>query len=169
MPAMTSRPPRLTRIHPPTLAPLPEPALGGTVGAGAGAAVASFRAVWSSAISITPKCGRLLSGHRIVPIVAPGDLTVIDPTPIQSRLLAALRPIVAGISRFDHQNFQPVRGVRYALGVGIPLFLGVATGHTIEGIAVAGGSSLIGLTDSGIPYRGRLRAMLIASFAAAIS
>ncbi|MFL5831593.1 MAG: FUSC family protein [Solirubrobacteraceae bacterium] len=92
-----------------------------------------------------------------------------DLTPVQSRGSAALRPIIAGISRFEHQGFQPVRGVRYAVGVGIPLFLGVATGHTIEGIAVAGGSSLIGLTDSGIPYRGRLHAMLIASLAAAIS
>jgi uncharacterized membrane protein YccC len=94
---------------------------------------------------------------------------VTDSAPAQRRGPTALRAVVAGISRFDRQGFQLARGVRYALGVGLPLFLGVATGHTIEGIAVAGGGSLIGLTDSGIPYRGRLHAMLIASLAAAIS
>jgi len=81
----------------------------------------------------------------------------------------ALRRIVEGIAQFDRSEFQLVRGVRYAFGVGVPLFLGVATGHTIEGIAASGGATLIGLTDSGVPYRGRVRAMLIASAAAAIS
>jgi uncharacterized membrane protein YccC len=76
---------------------------------------------------------------------------------------------VVGIAGFDRAQFQLVRGIRYALGVGIPLFAGVATGYTIEGIAISGGATLIGLTDSGIPYRGRVRAMLIASVAAAVS
>ncbi|HEY2259603.1 MAG TPA: FUSC family protein [Solirubrobacteraceae bacterium] len=82
---------------------------------------------------------------------------------------SALRRIVAGITRFDRGGFEPGRAARYALGVGIPLFAGVATGYTIEGIAISGGATLIGLTDSGIPYRGRVRAMLIAAVAAALS
>jgi uncharacterized membrane protein YccC len=77
--------------------------------------------------------------------------------------------IVGGITRFDRSEFQLVRGIRYAVGVGIPLFVGVATGHTLVGVAIAGGATLIGLTDSGVPYRGRVRAMLIASVAAAVS
>jgi uncharacterized membrane protein YccC len=81
----------------------------------------------------------------------------------------ALRRIVAGIARFDRDEFQLVRGMRYAVGVGIPLFAGIATGYTIEGIAISGGATLIGLTDSGIPYRGRVRAMLIAAAGAAVS
>jgi uncharacterized membrane protein YccC len=80
-----------------------------------------------------------------------------------------LRRIVAGIGRFDRSEFQLVRGIRYAVGVGIPLFIGIATGHLIEGIAVAGGATLIGLTDSGAPYRTRVQAMLIASVAASVS
>ena len=83
--------------------------------------------------------------------------------------VTARKRIVGGITRFDRSQFQLVRGIRYAVGVGIPLFVGVATGHTVEGIAVAGGATLIGLTDSGVPYRGRVRAMLIASVAAAVS
>jgi uncharacterized membrane protein YccC len=89
--------------------------------------------------------------------------------PAQSEKPAALRSIVGGITRFDREEFQLVRGARYALGLGIPLFVGVATSHTIEGIAVAGGGSLIGLTDSGSPYRRRLRTMLVACAAAALS
>ena len=77
--------------------------------------------------------------------------------------------IVGGITTFDRSQFQLVRGMRYALGVGIPLFVGIATGHKLVGIAIAGGSTLIGLTDSGVPYRGRVRAMLIASLVAAAS
>ena len=77
--------------------------------------------------------------------------------------------IVGGITQFDRSEFQLVRGIRYAVGVGIPLFICVATGHTLIGVAIAGGGTLIGLTDSGVPYRGRVRAMLIASVAAAVS
>ncbi len=77
--------------------------------------------------------------------------------------------IVGGITTFDRSQFQLVRGIRYAVGVGIPLFVGIATGYKIEGIAIAGGATLIGLTDSGAPYRQRVPAMLIAALAAAIS
>jgi uncharacterized membrane protein YccC len=80
-----------------------------------------------------------------------------------------LKRIVGGITHFDRSQFQVVRGIRYAIGVGIPLFVGIATGHELVGIAIAGGGTLIGLTDSGVPYRGRVRAMLIASAAAAVS
>jgi uncharacterized membrane protein YccC len=77
--------------------------------------------------------------------------------------------IVLGTVQFDRGQFQLLRGIRYALGVGIPLFVGIATGYTIEGIAISGGATMIGLTDSGVPYRGRMRAMLIASVGAAVS
>jgi uncharacterized membrane protein YccC len=80
-----------------------------------------------------------------------------------------LKRIVGGIGHFDRSEFQLARGIRYAVGVGIPLFVGVATGHLIEGIAISAGATLIGLTDSGAPYRGRVRGMLIASVAAAVS
>ena len=81
----------------------------------------------------------------------------------------ALGRIVVGTVQFDRGQFQLVRGIRYALGVGIPLFVGIATGYTVEGVAISGGATIIGLTDSGVPYRGRVRAMVIASVAAAIS
>jgi uncharacterized membrane protein YccC len=83
--------------------------------------------------------------------------------------VSARRRIIGGITRFDRSKFQLVRGIRYAVGVGIPLFVGIATGQIVVGVAISGGATLIGLTDSGVPYRGRVRAMLIASVAAAVS
>src|SRR5262252_2520079 len=92
-----------------------------------------------------------------------------DATATRSRVTIALGRIVLGTVQFDRGQFQLLRGIRYALGVGIPLFVGIATGYTIEGIAISGGATMIGLTDSGVPYRGRVRAMVIASVAAAVS
>jgi hypothetical protein len=55
------------------------------------------------------------------------------------------------------------RGLRYAAGVGAPLLVGVAVNRLIEGVAVSTGALLVGLTDSGAPYRRRVPAMLVAS------
>ena len=55
------------------------------------------------------------------------------------------------------------RGWRFGLGVGAPLFVGVATGLPLEGVTVSIGALLVGLTDSGDPYRRRMSQMLIAS------
>jgi uncharacterized membrane protein YccC len=92
-----------------------------------------------------------------------------EATATRSGVTIALGRIVVGTVQFDRGQFQLLRGIRYALGVGIPLFVGIASGYTIEGIAISGGATMIGLTDSGVPYRGRVRAMLIASAAAAVS
>jgi hypothetical protein len=62
-----------------------------------------------------------------------------------------------------------MRGLRYAIGVGIPLLAGIAAGRLIEGVAVSLGALLVGVTDSGAPYRSRTGAMLIASVTVAVS
>lgn len=70
---------------------------------------------------------------------------------------------------FDRAGLQPVRGARYGLGVGVPLLIGVATGGLVDGVAVAVGAVLVGLTDSGAPYGRRVRSMLLAACAVACS
>jgi uncharacterized membrane protein YccC len=64
--------------------------------------------------------------------------------------------------RLDRTSLQFTRGLRYAAGVGAPLVLGVAVNRLIEGVAVSTGALLVGLTDSGAPYRRRVPAMLVA-------
>ena len=59
--------------------------------------------------------------------------------------------------------------LRYAFGVGVPLFLGVATDRLLEGVAISGGALMVGLTDSGGPYRGRVTAMLLTCFTVTLS
>ncbi len=51
----------------------------------------------------------------------------------------------------------------------MPLFVGIASGHLVEGVAVSSGALLVGLTDSGAPYRSRVRAMLLAAVGAAVA
>lgn len=83
--------------------------------------------------------------------------------------MTASRRIVRGAIRFERAELQLVRGIRFALGVGVPLFVGIATGYLVEGVAVSVGALLVGLTDSGAPYRQRIPAMLIAAIGAAVS
>lgn len=71
--------------------------------------------------------------------------------------------------RFDRAQLQVARGIRFAVGVGVPLFAGVATDHVVEGLAISVGAALVGLTDSGAPYRSRVPAMVIAAIGAAVS
>ena len=82
---------------------------------------------------------------------------------------ASVREIVRGAFRINRDEVRLARGVRYAIGVGVPLFIGIATGSIKDGIAVSGGALSVGLTDSGGPYRPRARRMLIASVGVAAS
>jgi uncharacterized membrane protein YccC len=76
---------------------------------------------------------------------------------------------VADVYRVDWTQVHPRRAIRYAVGFAIPLFAGIATGHTVEGVSVAAGGSLVGMTDSGTPYRTRVRTMLIATVGATVA
>ncbi len=69
--------------------------------------------------------------------------------------------------RLDRSSLQLTRGLRYAAGVGAPLLVGVAVNRLIEAVAVSTGALLVGLTDSGAPYRRRVPAMLVASLVVA--
>lgn len=74
--------------------------------------------------------------------------------------MGTARSILRGTIRFERGEVKLRWGFRFALGVGTPLFIGAATGGLVEGVAVSGGALMVGLTDSGAPYRGRIHAML---------
>ncbi len=82
--------------------------------------------------------------------------------------VGATRSILRGTIRFEREGLNLQWGVRFALGVGIPLFIGAATGDLIEAVAISGAALMVGLTDSGGPYRGRVRAMLITCVSVAV-
>ena len=82
--------------------------------------------------------------------------------------MGATRSIFRGTIRFEREGLKLQWGVRFAAGVGIPLFIGAATGDLIEAVAISGGALLVGLTDSGAPYRSRVRAMLFTCVSVAV-
>ena len=82
--------------------------------------------------------------------------------------MGATRGILRGTIRFEREGLKLQWGVRFAFGVGLPLFIGAATGHLIEAVAISGGALLVGLTDSGAPYRSRVRAMLLTAVSVAV-
>jgi len=77
--------------------------------------------------------------------------------------MKTLRALLAKSTSWNRQGLYVRRGWRFGLGVGAPLFIGVATGLPVEGVTVCVGALLVGLTDSGDPYRRRIPQMLIAS------
>lgn len=83
-------------------------------------------------------------------------------------MTGALR-IVREAVRFHRAQLQIAAGLRFAVGVGVPLFVGISTGHLVAGLAISVGAVLAGLADSGAPYRSRVRAMLLAATGAAVS
>ena len=77
--------------------------------------------------------------------------------------MKTLRALLAKSTSWNRQGLYVRRGWRFGLGVGAPLFIGVATGLPVEGVTVCVGALLVGLTDSGDPYRRRIPQMLVAS------
>jgi uncharacterized membrane protein YccC len=84
-------------------------------------------------------------------------------------MMTGTRRIVREAVRFNRPGVEVTSGVRFALGVGLPLFVGIATDHLVEGVAISVGAVLVGMTDAGAPYRSRVIGMLIASVGAAAS
>ncbi len=82
--------------------------------------------------------------------------------------MGTARSILRGTISFERSEVKPKWGARFALGVGLPLLVGAATGYLVEAVAFSGGALMVGLTDSGGPYRGRITAMLITSVSVAL-
>src|SRR2546429_4392684 len=62
-----------------------------------------------------------------------------------------------------------IRAIRSAIGIALPLALGVATGHVIEGVSIAGGALSLGSIGLSDPHHVRARTMLLACVGIAIS
>jgi uncharacterized membrane protein YccC len=88
--------------------------------------------------------------------------------PVAWPTVGTARSILRGTVRVERGEVKLRWGSRFALGVGLPLFIGAATGRLVEGVAVSGGALMVGVTDSGAPYRGRTRAMLVTCVTVAV-
>ncbi|GCE22958.1 hypothetical protein KDK_67580 [Dictyobacter kobayashii] len=71
--------------------------------------------------------------------------------------------------RFDRSQLVVVRAFISAFGFILPLALGVASGHIIEGVSIAGGASSLGTVSLNATHSIRIRTMLLASLGVAVS
>jgi uncharacterized membrane protein YccC len=79
------------------------------------------------------------------------------------------RRVLRQAATVDRSQVAVTRGVRNAVGVFLPLAVGVATGEVADGAAVAVGALFVGVTEVGAPYARRVRTMLLASALVAAS
>lgn len=68
------------------------------------------------------------------------------------------------IVRVDRASITAFQAIRSALGVALPLAVGIATGFVLTGVAIASGALLVGAVGLKDPARARVRAMLLISF-----
>ncbi len=71
--------------------------------------------------------------------------------------------------RIDRSQITAVPAVRSTIGFVLPLALGVATGHIVEGVSIAGGAISLGTVGLTYAYRARMRTMLLACLGIALS
>ncbi len=71
--------------------------------------------------------------------------------------------------RLDRSQITAVQAIRSTIGFVLPLAIGVATGHVIEGVSMAGGAATLGSVGLNYTYRARARTMLLACIGIAFS
>ena len=79
------------------------------------------------------------------------------------------RGVLRGTVALDRAGLQGRDGLRTALGVGVPLLVGLALDRPLDGLAAAGGAFSAGFAVFATGYRTRLSAMLLAAVGVAVS
>jgi len=78
-------------------------------------------------------------------------------------------PFWRGVFRYEKIKVLPWLALRNAVGLAIPLTIGVATGHAASGLVGATGALNVSFSDGSDPYRHRLRRMLSATLCCALA
>ena len=73
------------------------------------------------------------------------------------------------VTRFDHSKIAPWMAFRNALGVALPLAVGVAIGEAGGGLIMSTGALNVSFSDGADPYRHRARRMLASSICGALA
>ena len=70
---------------------------------------------------------------------------------------------------FDRSQVTAVQAIRSTIVYVLPLAIGVATNHVVEGVSIAGGAALLGAIRLASPYHTRIRTLLLACVGIALS
>jgi uncharacterized membrane protein YccC len=79
------------------------------------------------------------------------------------------KPFWRSVVRYESAKVLPWLALRNALGVAVPLVIGLAAGHATSGLIGATGALNVAFSDGSDPYRHRLRRMLTASLTCALA
>lgn len=71
--------------------------------------------------------------------------------------------------RVDRSQLVVATALRSAVGLALPLTIGVMTGHILTGVSIAGGAAILGGVGLTFTYRARTRLLLFASIGLALS
>jgi uncharacterized membrane protein YccC len=71
--------------------------------------------------------------------------------------------------RIDRMQVTAAQALSSVIGFALPLALGVATGHVVEGVSMAGGAATLGAVGLTYTYRARTRTLLLACLGIAFS
>jgi hypothetical protein len=77
--------------------------------------------------------------------------------------------LVRDVYRVDRSRIAMLPAARGALGVLVPLTIGVATSQTLAGVVICTGVLNVAVSDQSGPYRERVERLLVAAMAAAVS
>ena len=80
-----------------------------------------------------------------------------------------VREVLRGTVAVDRAGLQGRDGLRAALGVGVPLLVGIVLDRPLDGLAAAGGAFAAGFALFANGYRTRLSAVLLATVGVAFS
>ena len=71
--------------------------------------------------------------------------------------------------RFDRSQVTAVPAIRSTIVYVLPLAIGVATHHVVEGVSIAGGAATLGAIRLASPYHARIRTLFLACIGIALS
>jgi len=78
-------------------------------------------------------------------------------------------PFWRSVLHFESSKVEPWLALRNAVGVALPLAIGMAAGHATAGLIAASGALNVAFSDGSDPYHHRARRMLSASFFCALA
>src|SRR2546421_885047 len=86
-----------------------------------------------------------------------------------SSWFAALKHSWQATLRIDRSQLTAFQAIRSTIGIVLPLTIGVATGHVLVGVSMAGGAAILGGVGLTYTYRTRTRTMLLDCLGVALS
>src|ERR1051326_71960 len=80
-----------------------------------------------------------------------------------------MTPFWRGLFHYESAKAVPWLALRNAIGITLPLAIGVAVGHPASGLIGTTGALNVAFSDGTDPYRHRLRRMMAASLGCALA